>query len=132
MRYSKVRLKIAALASVCIAAASFGAAAQQPAPKPAPAGEIEPKAIEALRSMGAYLRSLKTFAMRSDTTIDEVLDTGQKIRFSGTVEYRVRAPNPPSCVPVVINGITYQCGSTWYQPQYAGSTVQYVVIAPPR
>ena len=40
---------------------------------------------------------------------------------------------PPSCVPVVINGITYQqCGTTWYQPQYAGSTVQYVVIAPPR
>src|SRR5262245_55777020 len=40
---------------------------------------------------------------------------------------------PPSCVPVVINGITYQqCGTTWYQPQYAGSSVQYVVIAPPR
>jgi hypothetical protein len=40
---------------------------------------------------------------------------------------------PPSCVPVVINGLTYQqCGSTWYQPQYAGSSVQYVVIAPPR
>jgi len=40
---------------------------------------------------------------------------------------------PPSCVPVVINGITYQqCGTTWYQPQYVGSSVQYVVIAPPR
>jgi len=40
---------------------------------------------------------------------------------------------PPSCVPVMINGMTYQqCGSTWYQPQYVGSTVQYVVIAPPR
>ena len=39
----------------------------------------------------------------------------------------------PSCVPVVINGITYQqCGTTWYQPQYVGSSVQYVVIAPPR
>ena len=40
---------------------------------------------------------------------------------------------PPSCVPVVINGITYQqCGTTLYQPQYVGSSVQYVVIAPPR
>jgi hypothetical protein len=40
---------------------------------------------------------------------------------------------PPSCVPVVISGMTYQqCGSTWYQPQYVGSSVQYVVIAPPR
>jgi hypothetical protein len=40
---------------------------------------------------------------------------------------------PPSCVPVRMGNVTYQqCGSTWYQPQYAGSTVQYVVINPPR
>ena len=41
--------------------------------------------------------------------------------------------SPPSCVPVQIgNAIYQQCGSTWYQPQYAGSSVQYVVITPPR
>ncbi|MFA9439082.1 hypothetical protein ACDA63_05540 [Uliginosibacterium sp. sgz301328] len=40
---------------------------------------------------------------------------------------------PPSCSVVSVNGITYQqCGSTWYQPQYAGTTVQYVVVNPPR
>lgn len=40
---------------------------------------------------------------------------------------------PPSCVPVVVNGVTYQqCGTTWYQPQYAGTAVQYVVVAAPR
>jgi hypothetical protein len=40
---------------------------------------------------------------------------------------------PPSCSAVVVNGITYQqCGSTWYQPQYAGNQVQYVVVAPVR
>ncbi len=39
---------------------------------------------------------------------------------------------PPDCVTVVNNGITYrQCGSAWYQPQYAGTTVQYVVVSPP-
>ncbi|MDG2525595.1 hypothetical protein P6166_09535 [Stenotrophomonas sp. HITSZ_GD] len=39
---------------------------------------------------------------------------------------------PPSCVTTVVNGIAYQqCGSTWYQPQYAGTTVQYVVVNPP-
>lgn len=39
---------------------------------------------------------------------------------------------PPSCVQTIINGIAYQqCGSTWYQPQYAGTTVQYVVVNPP-
>ena len=40
---------------------------------------------------------------------------------------------PPGCVPVNYNGMVYQqCGSTWYQPQYVGSQVQYVVIVPPR
>jgi len=39
---------------------------------------------------------------------------------------------PPSCVTTVVNGVPYQqCGSTWYQPQYAGTTVQYVVVNPP-
>jgi hypothetical protein len=40
---------------------------------------------------------------------------------------------PPSCSAVVVNGLTYQnCGSTWYQPQYVGTSVQYIVVAPPR
>jgi len=40
---------------------------------------------------------------------------------------------PPSCSTVSVNGITYQqCGSTWYQPQYSGSQVNYIVVNPPR
>lgn len=40
---------------------------------------------------------------------------------------------PPNCSTVIVNGISYsQCGSTWYQPQYVGSSVQYVVVNPPR
>ena len=40
---------------------------------------------------------------------------------------------PPSCVTTVVNGVAYQqCGNTWYQPQYAGTSVQYVVIEAPR
>jgi hypothetical protein len=40
---------------------------------------------------------------------------------------------PPSCSTVVVNGVSYsQCGSTWYLPQYSGTTVQYVVVNPPR
>ena len=46
----------------------------------------------------------------------------------GSIVYSV----PPDCRPVVVNGFTYQqCGSTWYQPQYAGSQVTYVVVNPP-
>ena len=39
---------------------------------------------------------------------------------------------PPNCSPYNYNGIAYQqCGSTWYQPQYVGNQVQYVVVNPP-
>ena len=40
---------------------------------------------------------------------------------------------PPSCTSVVVNGFAYQqCGSTWYQPQFAGTTTTYVVVNAPR
>jgi len=40
---------------------------------------------------------------------------------------------PPACTAVLVNGVTYQnCGGAWYQPQYAGTTIQYVVVNPPR
>ena len=47
----------------------------------------------------------------------------------GSVVYSL----PPSCTSVIVSGISYQqCGSAWYQPQYAGSNVTYVVVNPPR
>ncbi|MCL1633962.1 DUF6515 family protein [Luteimonas sp. SX5] len=46
----------------------------------------------------------------------------------GSIVYSV----PPSCTTVIVDGIGYsQCGSTWYQPRYSGTTVQYVVVNPP-
>ena len=41
---------------------------------------------------------------------------------------------PPSgCVPVMVGNVMYQqCGPNWYQPQYAGTSVQYVVVVAPR
>ncbi|TFB44084.1 hypothetical protein [Pseudomonas sp. F01002] len=39
---------------------------------------------------------------------------------------------PPSCVQVIQYNTAYmQCGSTWYQPQYQGSDVTYVVVNAP-
>jgi hypothetical protein len=39
----------------------------------------------------------------------------------------------PSCVTTYVNGYPYrQCGSTWYQPHYTGSQVNYIVVNPPR
>lgn len=40
---------------------------------------------------------------------------------------------PPACSAVVVNGVTYKnCGGAWYQPQYSGSQVTYIVVNPPR
>ncbi|SEI43128.1 hypothetical protein SAMN03159495_0183 [Pseudomonas sp. NFR16] len=40
---------------------------------------------------------------------------------------------PASCVPVLVNGVSYQqCGNTWYQPQYVGTSLQYIVVVAPR
>jgi hypothetical protein len=39
---------------------------------------------------------------------------------------------PPSCSTIIANGIAYQnCGGTYYQPRYQGSTVTYVVVTHP-
>jgi hypothetical protein len=47
----------------------------------------------------------------------------------GSVAYSV----PPSCGTVVVNGMSYsQCGSTWYEPRYSGSNVEYVVVNAPQ
>ena len=40
---------------------------------------------------------------------------------------------PPACSAISVSGVTYQqCGSTWYQPQFVGTTVNYVVVNPPQ
>ena len=54
---------------------------------------VEPKAVEALRSMGAYLRSLKEFTVQGEGSRDEIVKSGQKIQVNGTVSYVVRAPD---------------------------------------
>jgi hypothetical protein len=38
---------------------------------------------------------------------------------------------PPDCTTPMANGY-YQCGDTWYQPQYSGTDVQYEVVNPPQ
>jgi hypothetical protein len=40
---------------------------------------------------------------------------------------------PSACTAVQLGDITYQqCGSTWYQPQYSGTQLTYLVVNPPR
>lgn len=84
----------------CVALATLGAAgaghaqtAPAAATTPAAAPVKEARAMQALESTGRYLRSLKAFALHADTVTDEVLVSGQKLQFGGTVAYRYVAPN---------------------------------------
>jgi hypothetical protein len=46
----------------------------------------------------------------------------------GSVVYSV----PSGCSTTEVNGTTYvQCGSTWYRPEYNGTTTTYVVVSAP-
>jgi hypothetical protein len=54
---------------------------------------VEPQAMDALKKMGAYLRTLNAFEIKSSTLTDTVLDNGQTVQFGGNVTYRVRRPN---------------------------------------
>jgi hypothetical protein len=69
---------------------SVGARAAE-APKKSSA--IDPTAIAALQKMGTYLRSLQTLAVQSEMTTDDVLASGQKVEYGGTVDMKVRRPN---------------------------------------
>jgi hypothetical protein len=69
--------------------------AQQARPQPAssPASAIDRESLAALDKMGAYLRTLKAFQVRSTTSREVVLDDGQKVALDGTVDLLVQYPN---------------------------------------
>lgn len=55
--------------------------------------KVDPAALSALETMSRYLGTVKTFEVRTTSTIDEVLETGQKVQFDSGATYRVRRPN---------------------------------------
>src|SRR3954447_8639932 len=78
-------LLLAGLLAVPAAAIAADTAQEPPA--------VDPAALSALDRMGAYLRTLTTFEVRSKTTLDDVLDSGQKLQLDGTAHLRVRRPD---------------------------------------
>jgi hypothetical protein len=54
---------------------------------------VDPDSVAALDRMGAYLRTLGSFALKTDTLTDAVLDNGQKVQFAGSADYKVRRPS---------------------------------------
>lgn len=54
---------------------------------------IEPEAVEALKTMGEHLQSMKMFSLKATTTTEVVLDTDQKLEIGGTATYEVKRPD---------------------------------------
>jgi len=78
----------AVLAAAMVVAASPAHAQTAAAAKPA----LEPAAMAALQSMGAYLRTLKAFQVEAATTSEDVLDDGQKDQYSGVTTILANMP----------------------------------------
>jgi len=91
-------MKIATLiASTALAFCAIEAQAAPPrapasAVQPAPVG-VDPRALDALTRMSAYLRTLSTFQITLQTQRDDVDVYGQLITLGGGAVYKVRRPD---------------------------------------
>jgi hypothetical protein len=79
--------------AVALSLAAAPAPAQQPPAPAPPRAALEPAALDALKSMGAYLRSLKAFQVQAATTDEDVLDDGQKVQYDGRATILARMPD---------------------------------------
>lgn len=109
-----------AAAGLCLSVVGVGAAlAQRPAAVTA-ASKVDPAAVKALAQMSAFLQSLSTFALATDTSLEVVTNDDQKIQLVGTASYKVRKPDA-----FVIDVVS----SSWNRRYiYAGG--QFTVYAP--
>lgn len=60
---------------------------------PPSAGDVDRDAVAALQRMAAALRELKNYSLSAEVTREEVLTTGQKLQYAGTMEVKVRRPD---------------------------------------
>jgi hypothetical protein len=57
------------------------------------AGGVDPKAAAQMKRMVDYLAGLTAFRLRTETTLEVVLESGQKIQFGSTARGAVQRPN---------------------------------------
>jgi hypothetical protein len=80
---------LAAAAAVVSMVGALPASGAKAPPKPA----VDPDAIAALHKMGEFLRNQQNFSVQARTTTDDLLRSGQKVQFGGTVDMKVRRPD---------------------------------------
>jgi hypothetical protein len=54
---------------------------------------VDPSAVDAIKKMSAYLRTLKSFQVTDDVTNDDVLDDGQIVQYTSKVDLLAARPN---------------------------------------
>jgi hypothetical protein len=82
-----------ALATQPIAAAAAKAKPASSAAKSARRSAVEPAALTALQRMSAYLGTLTAFEVKSETSVELVMENGQKTEIDGTLHYLVHRPD---------------------------------------
>lgn len=80
------------LGAALFGATLLGGIAFGQTPKPSAPG-VDPDALAALDKMGAELRTHDNFDVKSDIVTEDVLGSGQKLQYAGTIETIARRPN---------------------------------------
>src|ERR1700716_3489203 len=62
-------------------------------PEAKEAANIDPDAVDAVRKMGVYLRTLKAFQVIAEVTHDDVLEDGLIVQTNSKVDLLAAAPN---------------------------------------
>jgi hypothetical protein len=55
--------------------------------------KVDPETVKALQTMGAYLMTLKSFEVQTQTTMDLVRNDDQTVQLDGSASYKVRRPD---------------------------------------
>src|SRR5262245_62378661 len=87
-------------------------AALWPITSPAQPSDVDPDAIALLRRSTDYLAGLKQFRVETDTTIETVLNDGQKLQFGHRVSVTIQRPDKMRTERVgdLINQVFYYDG----------------------
>jgi hypothetical protein len=81
------------MAATLLTLASLAVVAAAPAVSGAQAAGMDPQAVKLLQRMTSYLGGLKAFSVDTQNTLEDILDSGQKIQFDLGATATVQRPN---------------------------------------
>jgi hypothetical protein len=88
---------LVAIAVVCVPFGSHvlakGAQQSEAKPEAKEDSNVDPAAVDAVKKMGAYLRTFKAFQVLADVTHDDVLEDGLIVQTNSKVDLLAAAPN---------------------------------------